>query len=251
MTDRLLDRQASLLAHLTSSAAIFGDGDAPADQCLAGMQPALLRLEAKFSHRKRMEKIAAVLPRTFRLLGASLDSIVREFTESCPPTEIGRLANVRQFYAVLARRWSHTSSQPPLLPYLPDVAALEFAFAEARREERSDPPEQKAARALRATPARLVRCDPALRLVRCAYDVRALFEAVRPVAAAPIKRDTHLAISLHPDGEQVQVIELSPAIFELLASLQAWDDMSKLGPPTALTALLQELASRGLIEVRT
>jgi hypothetical protein len=102
---------------------------------------------------------------------------------------------------------------------------------------------------LRATPARLVRRDPALRLVRCAYDVRPLFEAAGPVTAAPSKRDTHLAVALQPNGEQVQVIELSPAIFELLASLEAWDDMLKLGPPTAWTSLLEELASRGLIEV--
>jgi hypothetical protein len=70
MAKRLLDRQASLLEYLTSRAAIFGDKD---DACpargLHGIDRSLLRLEARLSHEKRMEKIVAVFRRTFGILG--------------------------------------------------------------------------------------------------------------------------------------------------------------------------------------
>src|SRR5262249_2492818 len=76
MTKPLLERQVSLIEHLTSAAAIFGGvGDRAAD--LEGVDHALLRVEAKFSYAKRMEKITAVLPRTFELLGSSTEAHVR------------------------------------------------------------------------------------------------------------------------------------------------------------------------------
>ncbi|MBV9627547.1 MAG: hypothetical protein JO230_05550, partial [Xanthobacteraceae bacterium] len=59
MAARLLDRQHSLLAYLTSGEAIFGDQhQKPAEPSLRGIDPGLLHLEARFSHEKRMEKIA-------------------------------------------------------------------------------------------------------------------------------------------------------------------------------------------------
>jgi hypothetical protein len=124
---RLLDRQADLLAYLTSSAAIFGDRDAPAYAGIAGIDRVALRLEARFSHQKRMEKIAAVFPRTLRLLGSRLDPIVREFVQVSPPSEIGRLANARQFHLFLTDHCGHAQSGPK---YLLDVAACELACAE-------------------------------------------------------------------------------------------------------------------------
>jgi hypothetical protein len=61
MTKRLLDRQARLLEYLTSGDAIFDDGcGGPRDPILQGFDWALLHIEARFSHEKRMEKIAAV-----------------------------------------------------------------------------------------------------------------------------------------------------------------------------------------------
>jgi hypothetical protein len=88
MAERLLDRQISLLDYLTSGAAIFGDKRRAA---LVG----LLRLEARFSYEKRMEKIVAVFPNTFELLGADQAAIVREFVRTCPPMDIGHLINAR------------------------------------------------------------------------------------------------------------------------------------------------------------
>jgi hypothetical protein len=121
MSSRLLDRQVNLLEYLTSSGAVFGDNaDASCNPALQGIDRGLLRLEACFSHEKRMEKIIAVFSRTFQLLGADHAVIVREFVDVCPPVDISRLENARQFYNFLCTRWRH---EPPQPPYLGDVAA--------------------------------------------------------------------------------------------------------------------------------
>ena len=132
MTDRLLDRQAELLAYLTSAPAIFADRDARGVP--DGMDRGLLDLEARFSYQKRMEKIAAVLPRTLELLRPDLDRIVREFVETCPPVEIGRLANARQFHDFLAGH-PHRLGRAP--SYVLDLASCELAGAEVRSYTRA------------------------------------------------------------------------------------------------------------------
>ena len=105
MTKRLLDRQVSLIHYLTSSGAIFGDAERrPADPVLRGIDKNLLGMEARFSFEKRIEKIDAVLPRTFDLLGAQRELLIREFVESYPPADIGRLENARQFCDFIRKR---------------------------------------------------------------------------------------------------------------------------------------------------
>ena len=97
MPTRLLERQISLLEHLTSAGAIFGDGALPGRH-LQGLDPALLRLEACFSHEKRMEKINSTFPRTFEAMrGDDRIDIVRSFVEACPSVDISRIENARQF----------------------------------------------------------------------------------------------------------------------------------------------------------
>src|SRR5688500_5864752 len=127
MSKRLLERQVSLLEHLTSAAAIFGEG--PRTSPPSGIDPALLRVEARFSHEKRMEKIVAVFSRTIALLGDEFDPIVRDFVAACPPVDISRIVNARQFHDFLLDRWQ---SKPPAHGFLPDLACSELAIAEVR-----------------------------------------------------------------------------------------------------------------------
>src|SRR5215212_6400802 len=87
MSKRLLDQQTSLLHYLTSGRAIFGSSGLPIDPALQALDRHRLGLEARFSHEKRMQKIIAVLPRTFALLGSA--ALLREFVDACPPREIG------------------------------------------------------------------------------------------------------------------------------------------------------------------
>src|SRR5829696_4321395 len=115
MTGRLLDRQARLLEYLTSGGAIFGRRRGEAiDPALRGIDPGLLGLEARFSHEKRMEKVARVFPAAFALLGANTEGVVRECGHACPPQDISRISNARQFHSFLIGR---TTQEPSLPPY--------------------------------------------------------------------------------------------------------------------------------------
>src|SRR6266481_9555050 len=169
MAKPLLERQVSLIEHLTSGAAIFGGAGGSAPD-LEGIDQALLRVEAKFSYAKRMEKITAVLPRTFELLGSG-DTHVRAFVESCPPTTLSRLENACQFHRFLVSCWKHEAPDPP---YICDVAALEIACAKVDADPEHDSSD-RATGADRAHRGNIRRC-PNVLLLPCTYDVRPIFE---------------------------------------------------------------------------
>jgi hypothetical protein len=243
MKKRLLDRQASLLEYLTSGAAIFGDiGGSPLDRDLRGIDSRLLNLEARFSHEKRMHKIVGVLPRTFEILGTKQGPIVQAFVAACPPAEIGRLANARQFHDFLSNHWQGGQPEPP---YLPDVAACELACAEVRVdfEERSESNDGK-----KNAVRRRVRRRPGIVLLHCSYDIRPIFEEGMG-GAAPAERDTPIVVVMPPGAEQPRIFELPPAIFDLLAALDDWTDPAELGAAPELKELIQELTEHGLLEV--
>lgn len=232
MAKRLLDRQVELLEYLTSSAAIFAGGDA-GSSAPSGFDPELLRLEARFSHDKRLEKVRAVFDRTFVILGASLGELTREFAEACPPTSPLRRHNARQFHVFLSERWQRVPAEPA---YLPDVAAVELARFEA-----------SAAARRAAAPKFGVRRAVGVRLLRCAFDVRPVFEAEHP-AVIPAARETRLAIVMQPGLPSPLVLELLPVVFDLLAALDAPVDPACLGPPGTVAPLFAELFRVGLIE---
>jgi hypothetical protein len=235
----LLDRQLSLLDYLTSRDAIFGGrADVPLCPALQGMDQGLLRLEACFSHEKRMEKVTAVFPRTFELLASDHDTIVRDFVAACPPVDITRLENARQFHDFLRARWRREPAKPP---HLPDVAACEFAFALARVAAGED---EGAGGNLGE-----IRRHPGAVLLRCAYNVRPIFES-GSVEMALLKHDTLLAIATPPGAEHPRIFELPPAVFDVLGALTDWTDRSTLGATPELDAFITELAEHGLLEVQ-
>jgi hypothetical protein len=252
MTGRLFDRQANLLAYLTSAAVIFADRDAPRGVGTEGIDHGLLCLEARFSHQKRMVKIAGVFPRTFRILGSDFDRIVRAFVENCPPAEIGRLANAHQFHGFLTAHPRHRGAAPP---YLLDVAACELACAEARNwAEAFDPAAwyENSAAGPRTMRGGSIRRHPAVRLLRCRHDIRTMFGPGGDDEGAdvPPERDTPLAIVFPADAEHLQVFELLPVVFELLLTLEDWTDPAAFGIAPALDDLVRQLGASGLIEVR-
>ena len=254
MAKPLLERQVSLIEHLTSGAAIFGGGGGRVAD-VEGIDHALLRVEAQFSYAKRMEKITAVLPRTFELLGSSRDRHVRAFVESCPPTTLSRLENACQFHRFLVSCWSREAPDPP---YIRDVAAFEIACAKVDADpERNLSDRTPGAAVVRG---RSIRRCPNVILLRCAYDVRPIFEPPHPTlprmrgrvgeGVVPVKRDTTLFVAMPPGADGAQVFEVIPAIFDLLAALDDWTDLQGLDVDPDLANLLADLTARGLVEAR-
>jgi hypothetical protein len=240
---RLLDRQARLLDYLTSDDAIFGGQcDPPVGRAVEGMDCGLLHLEARFSHEKRMEKVMAVFPKTFSLLGDGAVAFGREFARAHAPVDIRRIENARQFYDFLHNRSHRAHSEPP---YLDDVAACELAYLRARvgvEAEGLDPAP------LRRAAAGSIRRNPDAVLIECAYDVRPIFENDSN-DTCPIKRETQLAVAVPPGERHPKVFEVGRAVFCLLAMLTDWVERSALGRAYDLDELLGELAAHGLIEV--
>jgi len=245
MAKRLLDRQVSLLAYLTSAAAVYGEqGDASLDPDLQGIDPGFLRLEACFSHEKRLEKIAAVLPRTFEILGGDQAAVVRRFTTTCPPFDISRIENAGQFHDFLC---ALADGEPPLPPHLADVAACELAIAKARVGARER--DEQELRARNEAPKGGIRRTPGVVLLRCAYDIRPIFEDGAK-DAFPARQETLLAIALSSDIAQPRVYELAPLIFDVLSGLDDWTDPATFGPASEMEEFVGELATHDLIEVR-
>jgi hypothetical protein len=245
MTRRLLDRQSSLIHYLTSGAAIFNDAELQSvEPALQGIDRRLLGIEARFSFAKRMDKIAAVFPRTFDLLGARREMLVKEFVEACPPFDIGRLENARQFFDFLTAR---RRREPPAPPHLPDVAACELAFAAARINVEDRSPVEKN----RPGGARLpqVRRSPAVVLLRTTHDIRPLFEDASD-AGPPIARDVPLAIVAQASADHPKIFELAPEVFDLLGSLGEWVDQALLDESEDAGELITDLAAAGLVEIR-
>jgi hypothetical protein len=236
-----LDRQNSLLDHLTSGAAIFGETAVPSPAPgRLGIDAGLLCLEARFSHQKRMEKIEWVLPRTLELLGSGRDAMVRGFVEACPPVSIGWLANARQFHDFLARRWRDQAPEPA---HLPDVAACELAYASLYGRD-----QPAFAGTVAAAPGR-IRRHPAVLLVRCRHDVRSVLEGgdgEAPVAA----RNTPLAMAMAPGAEHPTISELSPDLFEFLELLDDFVDLTTTAGLPDLNDLIGDLCRRGFLEVQ-
>jgi hypothetical protein len=240
MASQLLLRQASLLEYLTSGAAIFGDtADSSLDRDCPGIDAGRLRLEARCSHEKRMEKIEWVLSRTLHLLGTAKAAIVRDFAKACPPVSIGRLENARQFHDFLSKRWLDQAPEPP---HLPDVAACELAYASVygRAKPGSNEKEHAALGGIRR--------HRTVILVRCRHDVRSILEG--RVGEAPVaERDTPLAVSMPLGAEHPVVSELSPDLFDLLEMLDDFVDLEAFSDLSEVSELIADLDRRGFLEV--
>ncbi len=239
MSSRLLDQQTELLEHLTSAAAIFGaEPGEPVPPAPEGIDPGLLHIEARMSHEKRTGKIAALLPKTFALLGERRDAILRAFAAACFPASIGRLANARQFQEFLAVLAAHAVLEPA---YLLDIARCECAIAELYAEV------PEAVATLDAAPRPMVRRSAGVGIVRCAYDVRSV---LADEAAVPVRRDTPLVIAKSPQSGVAAMARLPPAVFEVMVALERWTALDELARSEEALCLVRDLAAAGLLEVR-
>jgi hypothetical protein len=245
MANRLLDRQVSLLEYLTSAAVLFGDQvDVPVDPALQEIDRGLLRLEARYCCNKRIKKIIAVFPRTLEILAADQGCILREFVETNQQTDISFLANAHQFYEFLLTRWQ---LQPPKLPYLPDVATCEFSMVKVcnitEESNKTLKPDQSGG------PKPGIRRYRGLDTLRCAYDIRSIFEGGLGEVVPP-KRDISLVVILAAGSWNARILEVPPVVFDLLVRLDDWANPMTLVDIDDLENLVGRLAAQELIEVR-
>jgi hypothetical protein len=103
------------------------------------------------------------------LLASSSDAFTRAFVDSGPPTTLSRLENACQFYRFLLSCWKREGPDPL---YICDVAAFEIACAKVDADLQHDPSNGTTG-TLHSVSSR--RC-PNVMLLRCAYDVRPIFE---------------------------------------------------------------------------
>jgi hypothetical protein len=122
-----------------------------------------------------------------------------------------------------------------------DVAAFEIACAKVD----ADPPRESDGMTGTVHSGSIRRC-PSVMLLRCAYDVRPIFEP-GPAKAVPVKRDTLLVVAMPRGAEGAQVYEVIAAIFDLLAALDGWIDLNGMDADPDFAKLLANLAARGLI----
>jgi hypothetical protein len=243
MTKRLLDRQASLLDYLSSAAAMFGSGaDVPVDPALRAFDSGVLRLQARFICNKRIEKIVSVFPRTLQILGADQRSILREFVEAGQSTNKSTLANAQEFHEFLARRWQRVRPRPACLR---DVAACELAMAEARDVASEDVGSGAGDRSARRRHGIRRRRD--VIALRCAYDVRAVFDASSG-DVAPRRRAISLVATVPAGSGEARLIETTSRVVAALSLLDEWADPSALDEIGDRESLIAELAAKGFIE---
>jgi hypothetical protein len=251
---RLIERQVSLLAHLTSADTIFGDdGGVIREPALRGMPAGRLKLVAESSSGKRMAKVRSLLSRTFFYLGDGAHDLVREFVDAHPPDDIGRLINARQFHDFLRARWAET---PPEPTFLPDVTAVELAIAQVRvlNDDRVDNTEPE------ATPA--LRRSPYTALVRCRHDVRAVFERLdgdgsngaesAEPAPDPTPTPTWIVTAVTEADDTPRVLGVSEPLFDLLEAIEGWITADAFEAAFGAEAwpVVEQLAGDGVIEVR-
>jgi hypothetical protein len=127
------------------------------------------------------------------------------------------------------------------------VAAFELAFAEARSRSNSKVPDEAPPIGRIARP--VVRRSPGVVLLRCAYDIRAVFVGTGVSRPAPIKRDLALAITAGSGAGDPEIFELDDAVFDLLAALDDWAEQRIFDDTPEAKALVADLRAHYLLEL--
>ncbi len=239
-SQNLLQRQLSVLRHLTNPRNF--DGEA-ADRGVEGLDLDRLRLLGTMSLGKRIEKIRSSLPRTFEYLAHDPRISIGEFVSQYPPESATRGDNAVQFTDYLHGVWCEEPAEPD---FLPDLVALELAMAIASASDAEDP-EADRSRIPRFCP-RLV---PGTQLLRCRFDIRALFDGSVD-RTAPVERQICLVVAMPADAEQPRVFEVKRDAYAMLKRIRlAEANNSTLKTVSGLSRrLLDDLIQQGIVEVQ-
>jgi hypothetical protein len=239
----LLRRQTALLGYLTGGAAMSNATESHSlPPPLRGITPALLALEARFSHEKRIEKIAGILPRTFDRLGAARTELLQSFADICPPSTIGRLENARQFCEFLSARERRNNVR---FAYLPELAALELALETLRfAREGGDQADSGGPPPPRGADKKRIRRAQSVVLLQCEHDVRPIVEM--DSQALPARKETRLIVTKPAGSAEPVVFDVPAPVFAFLATLDQWTEQPA---GVEASAFFGELAACGVLEI--
>ncbi len=236
----LHERQLSVLRHLTNPRIFDGE---PADRGIEGLDLDRLRLLGTMSLGKRIEKIRSALPRSFEHLAHDPRISIGEFVNQFPPKSATRADNAVQFIDYLHGVWCEEPAEPE---FLPDLVALELAMAIASACEAEDPETDRS-----RFPGGCLRLVPGTQLLRCRFDIRALFDGGIE-RTAPTERDVCLAVLMPADAEQPRVFEVKRDAYAMLNRIRlAEANNSTFKTVAGLSrGLLDDLVQQGILEVQ-
>ena len=139
------------------------------------------------------------------------------------------------------------SANAPNPAYLADVAACELAMTVVRDviEDHEEPAKKGKSEA----PKRAIRRRRSVVPLRCAYDIRSIFDAGSGKVVPP-KRDTSLVVTLPAGFRDVRIVEVAPVVVDALTLLDNWTDPSMLDDFGDLDDLVGHLAVHGFIDVQ-
>jgi hypothetical protein len=224
--DKLLARQDNVIHALTA-------GDR-----VAGIDPARVEFVSELARAKRIAKIQSVLPRTCRALGEHFVPMARNFVFAYAPTSFRSLADGLKFYWFLGRRRT--------TPVLLDLAYCELAMSVVAGPLQR---EQTGSISTVSGETLAVRRAPGVRLRRCRFDVRAMFEGeASEISATCPEIPTCLAILADPLAGTPRIVRLSPGLFDFLRALRAWEVVPT-AADTNTKQFLDQLGQRGLLEI--
>ena len=109
--------------------------------------------------------------------------------------------------------------------------------------------EEPAKRGKREAPKRAIRRRGRVVPLRCAYDIRSIFDAGGGMVVPP-KRDTAFVVALPAGVRDVRVVEVAPVVVDALTLLDNWTDPSMLDDFGDLDDLVGHLTAHGFIEVQ-
>ena len=99
-------------------------------------------------------------------------------------------------------------------------------------------------------PKRSIRRRRSVVPLRCAHDIRSIFDAGSGKAVPP-KRDTSLVVTLPAGFHDVRIVEVAPVVVDALTLLDDWAYSSTLDAFGDRENLVSHLAAHEFIEVRS
>ena len=191
--------------------------------------------------------LRAAYPVVVRIVGeAFFDEAVRQHAGREPPTD-GDLNRYGATFAAFLAGYEHALA----MPWLPDVARLEWAWHEALMAADAPAFDYRALAGVpEAAQPRLVFClHPSVRLVRSRWPILSLWEANQPERDGTPQRDEGCDdVLVWREGQEVRLALVAPSEAAMLEALAQGAALAEIARPDAdLETWLRRLTEHGML----